>query len=78
MDRKKVYYLKELTEDGLLKDAKDKWGDPVCGYGLDSEDEVWAALERKAKHTWSDKWKPDVSYVVICEYVISRPSPASL
>ncbi len=73
MERKKVYYLKELTKDGLVKDATNSWGDPICAYGLDSEDEIWEELERKAKSDWLDaSWKPNVSYVVICKYVVSH------
>lgn len=73
MRREKKYYLKEITEDGLLKDAKNRWGDRISPFGMISEAEVWEELEGIAGRAWGDsKYKADVSYIVVCEYVVSH------
>jgi len=48
---KTVYYIKHLTEDGLLKDFIDSWGDGLFEfYGYDSTEDARVDI-LKNKHT---------------------------
>lgn len=75
MKRTKRYMVKTLSPDGLLKEPKNKYGDDDffdCGY--DSEDAAWEAIEEafKFKNYGKSKYHSDASYIVICEWTVSR------
>lgn len=41
------YYVKRLTEDGLLKDPENRWGEPAFDhYGYASEDDALEAIRK--------------------------------
>lgn len=68
--RSKRYYIKELSEDGLVKDIKDTYGDnPFNSWGYDDEESAWLDIERNAKGRQSKFFKR-FSYIVITEWTV--------
>lgn len=64
--RVKRYIVKEISEDGLLKDPKDRWGQDEFSPYYETEAEAFIQIERiagdpNAKYAWG------VSFVVLTE-----------
>lgn len=69
-EHKKRYIIKEISEDGLLKDPRDSWGNCVfeeSGYG--SEKDAWKAVEQYAGDA-NGKYAWRVSFVVMEKWVL--------
>jgi hypothetical protein len=73
--RSKKYFIKEISDDGLIKDVIDYRGDRVFdNWGYDSEEEAWLAIEKDSKAEWEASksgYNHTYSYIVVCEWQVS-------
>lgn len=69
--RTKRYLIKTITDDGLIKDATNRWGD-LISYGEDSEEACWQLIEREAQKKWGgNDWMFPVGFIVVCEWQVA-------
>lgn len=66
-NRVKSYVIKEISEDGLLKDPKNRWGEREFSHGYDTEDNAFRDLERFIGDS-NEKYAWGVSFVVLTEF----------